>query len=434
MKTLAALLLLPLTTALAQDSGLTLSQALSEASTHSPDAQRADSLAEEAAWRRVETYSGFLPSVNLTGTYLFNKKYALIDVNFGGNPASVPQIVPTANLVLNAQLPLFDGFASTNRWRSARAFESAADHERDWTRFRVERDVTLAFYRALAAKTLRGVAEQNLKTLDDHLKDVRLFRKAGVSTNYDVLRVEVQESEAQSELLNSQDNEVVARNRLAEILGRDSQILALDGELPSLPGDLLKTFDPKDFEDKGDLRAMADRQTGHLRQEQSAGMYWVPKISLFGQYQYYNNRTDHWQDNEAYRDAYQVGLLASWNLFDGMYSFARSKESVQQRIQADLALDVARLKAKQDIDFWQRKYGYYSAVYRARTDDVERSTESVRLAREGRKVGARTNTDLLDAEVDLFRAKANLVNAQLGAIEALIHLELATGQTLYKFR
>jgi outer membrane protein TolC len=64
---------------------------------------------------------------------------------------------------------------------------------------------------------------------------------------------------------------------------------------------------------------------------------------------------------------------------------------------------------------------------------VQKSTESVRLAREGHRVGARTNTDLLDAEAELFRAQAGVVNSQVGAIEALINLELTVGKKIYDF-
>ena len=76
---------------------------------------------------------------------------------------------------------------------------------------------------------------------------------------------------------------------------------------------------------------------------------------------------------------------------------------------------------------------YFCDVYRSRLGDIEKARESVRLARVGRKVGARTNTELLDAESDLYRAQAGVVNSQLGAIEALLNLELATGRTLYRF-
>ena len=64
---------------------------------------------------------------------------------------------------------------------------------------------------------------------------------------------------------------------------------------------------------------------------------------------------------------------------------------------------------------------------------MQKATESLRLVKEGRRVGARTNTEFLDTETELFRAQAGQVNSQIGAVEALINLELATGQKLYNF-
>ncbi len=91
------------------------------------------------------------------------------------------------------------------------------------TQFQLQRQIILQYYKALAAQTLEDVANQNVKTLEDHLKDVNLFKKAGMFTNYDVLRVDVQVSEAKSELLNSVDNSVLSRAKLAEHLGNDSE-------------------------------------------------------------------------------------------------------------------------------------------------------------------------------------------------------------------
>jgi outer membrane protein TolC len=54
----------------------------------------------------------------------------------------------------------------------------------------------------------------------------------------------------------------------------------------------------------------------------------------------------------------------------------------------------------------------------------------VRLARLSYDAGSRTNTDVLDAELDLFRTRAGVVQSQLSAAEALINLELAFGSSL----
>jgi outer membrane protein TolC len=421
------------TAAAAEPASITLNEAISEARTQSPKLQRAESVAEESSWKKTESYSGFLPTVSLSSTYLTNYRYALTDITLGGAPVSVPQVIPTSTVNLTAQLPLFDGFASTNRLYSANAFEKAAKQEYSWAQFQVDREVTLQFYKTLGSQILKDVADQNVKTLQDHFNDVSLFKKAGISTQYDVLRVDVQVSEAQTELLNSTDNIEINRNRLSELFGKDTDTRKLEGALPVLSPDLIKNVDVTNLSGRTDLEALHNKTEGFRYNESASERYWVPRINAFGQYQYYNNLNDRFDDRDRYREAYQIGLNLTWNLFDGMVSIAKSKQSIEQKYQAEKTLKLAQLKAQQDASFWKRKFLYFCSVYKSRSADVQKSKESLRLVKEGRRVGARTNTDFLDTETDLFRAQAGLVNSQVGAIEALINLELSTGQKIYNF-
>lgn len=416
----------------AWSSDLTLDMAISESLHESPKVQTMESKAMEAHWKKIESYSGFLPTLTVQGNYLTNKKYLLTNVQLAGSPSTtaIPQIIPTSLFTAQALLPLFDGFASSNRLWSNQALEKSAASELDWSRFVTQREVTLQFYRTLSAKTLKEVAEQNLATLEDHLKDVQLFKKAGMSTNFDVLRVEVQVSEAKSEVLNTSDNIEINKQKLAEILGHLSEDREVQGTLPVLEARLVENMSFEDIQRK-DLEALQLKSSGMDYLAKSNNRYWVPRLSLFGQYQYYNNLTNSFSDTDYYRNAYQAGLQLTWNIFDGMSSIAKSKQTVEQKVQAEKGYILGKLKAKQDFELWKRKFVYFCSIYKARISDVAKATESVRLAREGRKVGARTNTDLLDAEGELFKARAGVVNAQIGAIEALVNLELASGQQVY---
>jgi outer membrane protein TolC len=415
----------------AHAAALDLPQAINEALQDSPRIQRNESERDQAHWKKIENASGFLPSVSVNAQRLLEKKYALTDITLGGANLSIPQIIPTTTVTLLGQIPIFDGFANVNRYRSASALEDAANQDLDWARFQLEREVTLLYYKALGAKVLEGVAQQNIHTLDDHLKDSRLFRKAGVSTNYDVLRVEVQVSEAKYELLNAVDNSAIAKNALGESLGKPTEDREIKGILPVLSADLVKNISTPAQEERSDILALESRTRGSELASSASAVHLVPKVSLFGQYQYYNNRNDEWTHN--FRDAYQVGIQLNWNIFDGMASIARSKQSVETLVQNEKSLTLAQLHAHQDFDLWKRKFLYFCSVYQSRVDDIQKTTESVRLAREGLKAGARTNTDLLDAETELHRAQAGVVNAQLGAIEALLRLELASGKKIHRF-
>jgi outer membrane protein TolC len=412
---------------------LTLKSAVEEGLQNSPVVQKSESVYRETKWKKREAWSHFLPSVTGSINYLTMQRYMFLDVNFGGGPISVPQIAPTVNFVLNAQLPLFEGGAGLNRYWAGRAFEASASDDYLWTQFKVAREILLQYYRTIAAVSLKEVAEQNMKALSDHLHDVRLFKKAGMVTNFDVLKVEVQESEARSELLSRLDNIVLERNHLNEMMGLDNDNREISGSLPILKEEFLKDKKLALTSTRHDLSSLINKVEGMRQLDSAAGRFWVPRINAIGQYQYYNNKSQSFSERDDYRDAYLAGFQLTWNLFDGMASIAQSQEAAEQYYQTERTLRLTRIRSAQEIEVWKRKYIYQCNVFHSRQDDVEKATESVRLAQQGRKVGTRTNSDLLDAENELYRARAGLVNAQIGSVEALINLELATGQEIHNF-
>ncbi|MGZ3824981.1 MAG: TolC family protein [Bdellovibrio sp.] len=409
---------------------LSLSQAINEALENSPKIQKAKSQTVEAKWKRIETYNGFLPSLSANVSYLFDKRYMIFDVNLAGADRAIPQVIPTTNYYLLAQWPLFDGFTSTNRYKSAMSFEKSAETDYDWARFQIEMEVTLLFYQSVVARELQDVSKQNVLVLENHLKNVRLFRKAGTSTNFDVLRVEVQLADARTELQNAMDNAQISLGRLSETLGREVDIDSVRSVIPHLKSDLVNDIDEADVTKRKDIESLTQKVESLSYQERSSEKYWVPRISLTGQYQYYNNLNDRFSDFDSFRDAYQYGILLTWNFFDGMSSISRSKQSIEQRFQSEKNLTQARLKAKRDFSAWKRKYIYFCQTYEARQENIKKSEESVRLALDGQRAGSRTNSDVLDAEAELYRAKAGALNAQLGAIEALLNLELSIGKKI----
>jgi outer membrane protein TolC len=226
-------------------------------------------------------------------------------------------------LVANLQIPVFDGFATTNRVAAAEDSYEAAKLNLDWQKFQLERDVILQFYRAVAAEQLLAVAKQSQKALEDHLKDTRLFKGAGMSTHYDVLRVEVQASEARSEVMNTEDNVAIARIKLAELMGENLDVNSVqsrvpEGQLPQLKIDLIKmevdkikaahSGNAQHFIQRKDLEALQLKLDGLSKSASAASRHYFPKLSLFAQYQYYNNKNNKFADAASYRNAYSTGV------------------------------------------------------------------------------------------------------------------------------
>src|SRR5205823_4906908 len=111
-------------------------------------------------------------------------------------------------------------------------------------------------------------------------------------------------------------------------------------------------------------------------------------------------------------------------------TIARNAQTHYQAQEAEAASESATLRAPQELETYKRRFLYNAALYRAKKRAVEFAQESVRLATLGYNAGTRTSTDVLDAELDLIRARAGVVRAQVDGSEALINLELAVGKGL----
>lgn len=382
----------------------------------SPRMQKSNSEVNEADWKKAQSFESVLPTLYGRANHYFSQKYYFLN--------------PNTTYALGFQLPLFDGFANYKRLSSASHFSNGAIKNHEWNQFLGEREVILQFFKSIATKSLKAVAEKNLKALNDHLDDVNLFKKTGISTKFDVLKVEAQKSEAESELLNANDNVENSKARLYELLGQNNQI-EIQGSLPILDKNLINT--EENTLQRSDLQSLEEKYQGLADQSSAEARYLFPKISFFGEYMKYNQTSKSLSINDSFKNGYNIGMNLTWTFFDGFKSIAKDQIAFEQKIQTLKTLEMAKIKATNDASFWKRKFIYYVDTFKARLADIQRANESVRLAKEGRKVGTRTNTDLLDAEAELFRAEAASINAQLSSIEALINYEIATGKQIYQF-
>ncbi len=410
---------------------LSMNQAVSEAIGNSPVVQKAQAEYQETSWKKTEAFSTFLPSLILTANYFTNTQYELVNPSIPGfGNIAIPGIYPTTQAALNFTYPLFDGFQGIKKYSAAGLQENAAGDSLEWTKFQLESEVRIKFSKAVAAIKLEAAAEQNVKTVQDHVNQVTNLKRSGVATNYDLLRAEVQLNEAKTEFLQASDNVILSRKLLALALGSENDNRPLEGDLTLPRADKIKDLALPTQSSRKDIRAMEERTRASGKMADAAGDFWIPRLSFAAQGIQYNDLTTSATDWNNYRTAYSMGFFMTWNLFDGMVSIAKSQEASYQKIQAEKSLRQAQLQVPYDFDFWKRRYLYSSSLYDARKSDLEKSEESVRLARLSFRAGARTITEVLDAQLELFRSRSGVINAQVDSFEALTNIEMALGRRL----
>ncbi len=420
------------------NSVLTLDGAIDEAMKNSPVIQQGEAVYNQSSWAQFQALGqGFLPKISAGFSHYLSQTYQETAISFNGGPfLAFPGAFPTNILTVNASMPIFNGLSNIYNLQAASLEKSAAQQDYERTKFETAQEVKLAFYQALAASRLNEVALQNVKTLEDHLKQVEVQKQGGVATNYDTLRVSVQLSEGKSDLIDAEDNAVLARKKLNTLLGIEADDRALQGVLPvpepSKAQSVEFTGVPKD---RTDLDALELRARAADKTRSAQNSWFIPAVSILGQYNYYEVMNENTGDGSvvasgSYKPAYSVAVALTWNIFDGGVALAQSRQAKYQQVQADKKSEQARLQVPYDLTYWKKRFLSNTDRYLTRKLDVERSEESVRLAKLEEKAGTRTSTETLDAELDLFRSRAGVVNAQVNALEAQIRLELALGRTL----
>lgn len=411
---------------------LSLAQAQVETRQYSPELRRWQAASEGASWKRLEAVSAYVPRLSVGANQILDQQYLYLKVKFGGAAMNFPEAFPSSTLDLNVSETLFDGLGAWHRYQAADLARDAARLELEDAAFHVLALVRLRYYQALAAVQLARVADQNIATLQDHLQRVQAAQDSGLATRFEVLRVQSKLDESKAEKLLEDDNAVLARGLLQQAMGISSQdSRELSGELPIPEASRLAGKDLS-HPVRADLQAQSLRADAASQMKSASGAFWFPRLSVFGQQEYYHY--DSYDPaivaSDGYQRAYTVGLNLNWDLFDGGLSLARQKQAGAALEEAQQALKARQLKTPQELDQWRRRYLYNSELYKARLRTLEESQESVRLAELGLKAGTLNHSESLDAESDLFRARAGLVRAQMDAAEATINLELALGKSL----
>ena len=397
---------------------------------HSPALKKAEAGMKEGDWKNLEGISNFLPTLSFGANHIFEKRYQYLDIAFNGNPVEFPQIFPSSSGSLSLRWNLFDGLQNYHLFRSAARTRDAAEAQYHWARFQLERDVALAYYRFVAARRLEEAAKENLKTLQNHLDQVNHLKTGGLATSYDVLRVESQVSEAQSEILQASDNIEIARDKLQVLLGSETPVEIVESPLPAPEPEKIRSLQyHRDPGKRLDLDAFGKQSLAAASLDSAGSLFWFPKISLGADYLKYNNLTDPLSDWNRYRSAWNVGIYLNWTLFN-LKDYAQSRQNHYRALQAEQSYAQAILQSPADFSFWKKRYLYSASLYQAKSADLRRAEETVRLAEVGFKAGVRTTTEVLDAELELFRAKAGIVNTLINSLEAGIKLELTLGESL----
>ncbi len=440
-----------------------LDQALVEGLDRNRDLATARLELESAQGRVREAWSSVFPTLDLNASYTRNVSVPanflpriifdpdadpneLVAVKFGADNAWSFQLRAEQKLF---QASAFVGVSAAGRYQAL---------QREVVRgqaIEVATRIKLGYYDALLAREAVRLSENTVQRVRQTLNETRKLNEAGLSSSYDVLRLEVELANLEPQLRRARNAALASRRALAvDLASEDLESVDVTGSLFDFaPADEAVTEGPAvtlvadgghtdataeleqavdiALDSRSDLRQLRlteDLRHTELRVEQSE---YLPQVSLFGTYSInaqQNGSPAFFGASDAQRSyGRQVGIQVSMPLFAGFRRPARTAQiraniastRTQTALVSDLAKAEIRTLLEQMTEARERVRGQRLAVRQA-----ERGYE---IARAQYREGIGSQLEVTDAEVALRQSEFNYAEAVYDFVSAEARLDQAMG-------
>ena len=309
----------------------------------------------------------------------------------------------------SVSMPIYQGGRLSEGRKSARYALSSADLALENTMQTVRLQSTVYYFNVLQYRNLIEVYEEEVLTLQEHLRNVNAQFRVGTVAKVDVLESQVELANAQQNLVNIQNQYDVAVAQLNNYIGLPADTVIRPQDTLTYRNYNLKLSDCTTYalENRADA-AMADyavKRAESAKRAAKAG--WRPEVSAAVSKEI---DTEH-LFNHKYSDQWRAGISASWDIFDGGITRAQVN-------QADAELVRVQEVAAQTREQIQLEVQSYFLQLHAAEKNIATTQASVTLAEENYKIaqvryaaGVGTNLDVMDASRKLTEARSNYFTA-----------------------
>jgi outer membrane protein TolC len=242
------------------------------------------------------------------------------------------------------------------------------------------------------------------------LKDAQLLQQAGLGTKFEVLQAEVELSQAQQDLTTAISNQNIARRQLAETLSvSHSTDLATADTIQEagvwgleLPETIVQAFKNRAELEQSLLQREISQEQRTVALSQAR-----PNLSASAEY----NLNDDFEDDFDTTDQYQLGLNLRWRLFDGGAARAGAEQAEKDQEIAETQFANLRNQIRFAVEqaFFQLRSNKNNIA--TNTKGVRLAEESLRLARLRFQSGVGTQTEVIDAQTALTRARGDRLSS-----------------------
>ncbi len=302
---------------------------------------------------------------------------------------------------------LFDGFATDNEVDRQKNRVNSAAHRVSGGIEAIGLDAVLAYLEVLRGEALVRIAQNNVRTHESTLADVRRLAAAGRGNIADVRQTESRVASSKASLVETQGILREAQASYQRVVGDAPQALSQ----PTFPRSAM----PADREAAVGIALrnnpainIANSDIGVSGAElESTKSPFYPRLDL----ELGTQHNENIDGVDGAENDYTAMVVLRYNLYSGGLDTARRKEFVERAAEAREKLDIARRGVAEDARLsWN---AMITARGRSRSfrDQVKANEGVVAAYRQQFLIGQRDLLDLLGSQNELFIARSNLATS-----------------------
>lgn len=438
MKKIILLSLMMVSVLYSQSKKLTLQESIELGLQNSKDLKISQSKLNSSDAKVSEVNSMFLPQLKFMANYTrLSDNVPPFEVTTPFSPIPIrisDPVLDNYNLKLSFQQPIFTGLKLLSSKKAAEYNLNASEFEYSKEKNDAAFNIHFTFWNYYKAMQMKGLLVNSLIQIEKHLTNTKNFMDNGLATQNDYLKLQVQYSNTKLQLIEAENNLVVARAVFNKALGlkldsqteistEEIQIQAVEYNIEDLINEAK--------ENRDEIESLAFRLKAANENISAARSSSFPNLYLNGNYNYSNPNTRFQPLTAKFNDTWDVGVTLSWDVWDWGLTSSKTTQAEESAIQTQTSLE--KLNDNIEVEVFQ---SYLNLVKSKEKVDVsklslEQASENYRITSEKYNEQLATSADLIDTEVSELQASTSLTSSLIEYNLAKVRLKKSVGRRIY---
>jgi outer membrane protein len=402
---------------------LTLDEALRIGLSRQPQLQQARASVEAARGRVDQALAPLLPQLTGTASYERSGTNSGNTVAFGNNTVFAQDVY---SLGLTGRLLVYDFGQTSGRWRAAQASASGQQSTERATSRSVALAIRTAYFNAVAAKALVGVARETLENEGKHIEQVRAQVEIGTRPPVDLVQERVNVANDQVQLIQTENNYATARVQVEQAIGAtdlgpweigDESLAPVEGEEAAPEVLLREALAARPEIASGEAQIHAQELTVSALQ----GGY-GPTLGVQA------GVTDAGARPSDLSAGWNTQVTLTWPIFQGGQTRGQVREARANVSSLQAQLELLRQQIRLEVEQARLGVRAANATVAAEADAAQAARERLTLAEGRYETGVGSILELSDAQVALTSALGQQVQSKFQLAVARSQLLRALGR------